>query len=319
MGISGQRPRTSVDRRRRGSIASLIGIAALGLVVALAAAVFAITRTEPALASMQPAGQGGGPARLASITYREPALGGGLISPNLALQSARLFSENPDLALAGGLEQGGLGSQSYAIYYFEIGDGRLSYRIDARTAEVLEMSRLDALPPTGRPARLDPLAAEQAAERFAADHFLGFKGLTLVERNATSGDGSSPLYTFKWTMLAPESGAELPTAVSVSLSAASGDVVWYLAQRESTTLDVRPQITREAAVSTAAALAERAERWDTTTPSSVRLQVIFNQDNEQLLVWAVTFPSRSGDSVAGRPSLRILVDGRTGEPVSNPA
>ncbi len=120
-------------------------------------------------------------------------------------------------------------------------------------------------------------------------------------------------------MVAPESGAELPTAVSVSISAGSGEVVWYLAQRESTTLDVRPRIAREAALSTAAALADRAERWDTAAPSSVRLQVIFGQDNEQQLVWAVTFPSRAGDAVPGRPSLRILVDARTGEPVSNPA
>jgi len=289
----------------------------VGLVVALAWAVFGTARPAEVLANGQVGAPRAAAVRPASITYREPS-GAGLVSYGVALQSARLFSGRPELMLDGGLEQGGEGAAGFAMYYLETPGGQESYRIEARTAEVLEMTRLDVLAGPAAAERVDAIGAEVIAERFVADRFLGFEGLSLVERNATPAAAGGQLYSFKWTMLALESGAELPTSVSVSLSGASGEVVWYLAQRESTAVDVRPRVARDDALVTAALLAARADRWDARSPTSVRLQVIFDQDNQQRLVWAVTFPGKPGSAPEGRPNLRILVDAHTGEPVSSP-
>ena len=289
----------------------------MALLVAAAWALFGTARPAEVLANGQVGGPQGAEARPASITYREPAAG--LVPYSLALQSARLFSGRPDLVLDGGLEQGGEGAASFAMYYLETPGGDESYRIDARTAEVLEMTRLDRLGGASGAEGLDSVRAELLAERFVADRFLGFEALSLVERNVTPAAGGSQLYSFKWTMVASESGAELPTSASVALSSSTGEVVWYLAQRESVAVDARPRVGRDEAVLTAALLAERAGRWDARSPASVRLQVIFDQDNRQRLVWAITFPSKPGLAPEGRPNLRILVDARTGEPVSSPA
>lgn len=291
----------------------LLGIAVLTFTLGLGWTLLGSKRSDSALASVTSGGQP------AAITYRDPSTGGGLIASSLALQSARLFSGRGDLALEGGLDQGGFGPSTYALYDLETPDGQQSYRVDARTAEVLELRRLDALAANGTQPQLDAVGAEVAAERFAADRFLGFASLTLVDRGQALGAAATPLYSFKWAALAPESGAELPTSVSVSVSAASGEVVWYLAQRDATTIDPRPRIEREAAVATAAQLASRAGRWDVQAPSSVRLQVVYGPDNRQQLVWAVTFPPQSGSAADGRPNLRILVDAQTGDPVSSPA
>jgi hypothetical protein len=258
-------------------------------------------------------------ARPLSITYHEPAARGALLSFDLAVQSARQFTGQPDLALDGGLERGMPFQSDYAAYYLE-GATDQTYRVDARTGEVLEMTRLDRLVSSGTDgARLDTLGADVVAEQFAANHFLGFSSLSLVDRNVAAGPDGSQLFTYKWALLASESGAELPTSVSLSLASASGEVVWYLAQRESALINVEPAVGRDLAISTAAVLVDRAARWDARTPSSVRLQVIFNAENQQQLVWAITFPSRADAIVAGRPSLSVLLDAQTGELLSSPA
>ena len=82
-------------------------------------------------------------------------------------------------------------------------------------------------------------------------------------------------------------------------------------------MDARPSISRETALAAAAVLVDRTERWDSRAPSSVRLQIIYNQENRQQLVWAITFPSKTDPEVTNRPSLRVLVDAHTGEIASN--
>ena len=260
--------------------------------------------------------------RPASITYREPAADGSLISLEMARRSGQVFAGRDDLDLRGGLEQGAYGVDGYAIFYLESagpgGQGEQSFKIDARTGEVLEATRLGSLATAGSAGALSPQDAESRAERFASDRFLGFATMSLVERTITQAAGGNQLYVFKWAMVAPESGAELPTLVSISISAADGEPVWYLAQRESTAVDVQPSVQREEAVATAAGLVERTERWDARAPSSVRLQVVYNQDNRQQLAWAITFPSKPDGAAPGRPSLRVLIDAKSGVPVSNP-
>jgi hypothetical protein len=312
-----------MSAQRRPGLAFTILIQGLLLAVVVVVSYFLFSRAGigRALALTQRGLATSNEPRLSTVTYREPAAGGGLVSLDLAVDSARRFVGRQDLALEGGLESSRSAQYSYAAYYLESvgGSADQSYKVDARTGEVLEMTRLDRLVGPGAQARVGALEAEASAERFANSHFLGFSSLNLVEQGMAPGPDGSPLYTYKWALLAAESGAELPTSVSVSLASSSGEVVWYLAQREGTTISAAPAISRYLAISTAAVLVDRTTRWDAHTPTSVRLLVIFNTDNRQQLVWAVTFPSRADVTVPGRPSLRLLIDAQSGEAVANPA
>lgn len=314
--------RMSAYRHPGIGVLALTQFLLLIVVVAVIYVLFTSDGVRTALPSSRPVPFWTAEARPSSITYRQPATSGALLSFDLAVQSARQFTGQPDLALDGGLERGQPLQNGYAVYYLEGAAGATdqSYKVDARTGEVLEMTRLDHLVSSGAAgARLDTLGADAAAEQFAANHFLGFSSLSLVDRTVAARPDGSQLFTFKWALPASESGAELPTSVSVSLASASGEVVWYLAQREAVSINVEPAIGRDLAISTAAVLVDRAGRWDARKPTSVRLQVIFNAENRQQLVWAITFPSRADASVPGRPSLHLLVDAQTGELLTNPA
>jgi hypothetical protein len=292
----------------------------LALMLALAGVAVGMVRLRGDSATTRAASEPS--VRPASITYREPSADGALISLDTARRSGELFTGRDDLDLRGGLEQGAYGAGGYAIFYLESAgpgvQGEQSFKIDARTGEVLEATRLGSLVTAGSAGTVTAQEAETQAERFASDRFLGFATMSLVERTVTPAANGSQLYAFKWARVAPESGAELPTSVSVSISSADGEPVWYLAQRESTAIDVRPGVEREEAVATAAGLVERTERWDARAPSSVRLQVVYNADNGQQLVWAITFPSKPDSAAPGRPSLRVLIDAKSGVPISNP-
>jgi hypothetical protein len=303
-----------------GGLAAPLGVALLALGVALAGLAVNTLRLQATSAAARPSSGPG--VRPASITYREPAADGSLISLGTARRSAQLFSGRDDLELRGDPERGAYGAGAYAIFYLESAgpgvQGEQSFKVDARTGEVLEATRLGSPAAAGVAGALSPQEAESRAERFASERFLGFERMSLVERTVALAANGNQLYAFKWAMVAPEAGAELPTSVSVSISSADGEPVWYLAQRESTAIDVRPEVEREQAVATAAGLVERTERWDARAPSSVRLQVVYNQDNRQQLVWAITFPSKRDGAGPGRPSLRVLIDAKSGQPVSHP-
>lgn len=304
-------------RLRQARIPAAFAVAILALAIAVGTAALGVSRSRPVLA-LAPRPANSAAARPATITYHEPDQSGALISLDAARQSVRQFTGMAALTLDGGLEHAQVGNTSYAVYDLETADnprGAESYKVDARTGEVLEMTRpAPGAPSFGAP-ELDPVEAEQRAEQFAATHFLGFKALSLVEQSTTTSPHGGQLYSYKWAMIAPESGAELPTSVSVALAAPSGEIVWYLAQRESVAIETRPAIDRPSAVAAAAAQAELLGDWDTRTPLSVRLQIIFDNDNRQQLVWAVVFSGRGGPTTA-RPRLRILIDARTGEPLT---
>lgn len=322
LNVSGQSTRGATSARWRSALAGYAALVVLGLVVAFGWTMAGLIR--PTAATAQAAGLAREAARPASITYREPLPGGALISLEMARQSAERFSGQDELALEGGLEAGPFGAGTFEIYYLEGAAaetaGEQSFKVDGRSGEVLEATRLDRIMAPSR-GWLSPLEAESRAERFVAERFLGFKTMSLVERSANPGPNGSRLYSFKWAMLATESGAELPTSVSVSLSAGNGEVVWYLAQRDSTTVDARPQVSREAAISSAAGLVDRTGRWDARAPNSVRLQVVYspNQLSRQQLVWGLTFPSRPDEAAPGRPDLRILIDAHSGEALASPS
>ncbi|MCC7106691.1 MAG: hypothetical protein IT307_16260, partial [Chloroflexi bacterium] len=120
------------------------------------------------------------------------------------------------------------------------------------------------------------------------------------------------LYTLKWALTDPASGAELPTSVAVSVSSESSQVAWYLAQREPLRIDARPVISREQAIAAAAGQADRTGSWDSSRVESVRLQVVFNGEGQQQLVWTILFPNRPDNGQTGRPYLRVSIDATTG-------
>jgi hypothetical protein len=253
--------------------------------------------------------------RPSTVTYREPSPDGRLISLETATASVRAFSGRDALELAGGLQSASVDQGRYPVFYIEptVSDsaGSDSFRVDARSGEVIEATEVGQLAaPAGTD--LSPIEAEQQAERFVTDRFLGFSTLNLVDRSVAPAANENRLYVFKWAMLASESGAELPTSVSVALATSTGQMVWYRAQRESVQIDSRPVVSRESAVSSTAAVVEQGGIWDSRSPSSVRLQVLHDPDNRQQLVWSISFPARAG-ATAARSSLRVLVNATSGE------
>ena len=133
--------------------------------------------------------------------------------------------------------------------------------------------------------------------------------LVLVDRSVrTSDNGTS--YTFRWNQLAQGSRAELPVSVSVSVMSGSREVFWYLGQRDQLQIDTRPAVERAQAVDTARAwLRPRDQRWELSQPDSVRLQVLYDDDDRQQLVWSVVFRARQDGP---RSSIRLLIDAQNG-------
>lgn len=250
----------------------------------------------------------GGSDRVASNEY-DASDGQPTDEMQVAIESVRRFSDEPSLQLEGGLRTDGGDRRAY--YYLEsvrIERGEDVFKVDAATDEVIEATFRSRLTSTLVPLDLSFDDAAWLAERYARARFAGFEALALVDR-ATRPNDTVPVYSFKWTRVAT-SGAELPLSVSVAVSSSSGEVIWYLAQRDPLTVDVMPTVTRERAIETARNwVGDRDLRWDTSVPSAVRLQVLYDDDDEQQLVWSISF---SGGAGAERPSLRLLVDAHNG-------
>ena len=149
-----------------------------------------------------------------------------------------------------------------------------------------------------------------APTEFARTHFWGFNQLQIVDRTSRTGE-SGPIHSFKWSQIAAGSGAELPTSVSIAVSGRSGQVFWYLSQRDPLRIDATPTIERDQALAVASSwLRARDDRWDVDEPSSMRLQVLYDDDDAQQLVWSVTFKARQDGP---RSSVRLLVDAQDGQ------
>jgi hypothetical protein len=234
---------------------------------------------------------------------------GGLVGIDLAMANARRFVGQSSLTLGGGLEV--LPTSGSSIYYLETLDGQQTFKVDARTGEIIEAAWLGNLKSGQQGQDLTISQAESLARSFAQAHFFEFDYLKLVERSMSPA-ANGALYTLKWALTDPASGAELPTSVAVSVSSESSQVAWYLAQREPLTIDARPVISREQAIAAAAGQADRTGSWDSSRVESVRLQVVFNGDGQQQLVWTVLFPSRPEGGQTGRPYLRVSIDATTG-------
>ncbi len=228
-----------------------------------------------------------------------------------AIASVREFTGDPTLILEGGLQTEDDG-RSTAYYYLETVNpepGQDVFKVDARTAEVIEATFRNRLAPPSVPVKVTFADAERTAERYARARFRGFEQLTLVDHSTRQSE-EIPVHSFKWSQIAP-SGAELPISVSVAVSGGSGEVVWYLAQRDAVQVDVQPTISRDRAIETARNwIGGRDQRWDTGAPLAVRLQVLYDDDDQQQLVWSVSFRGRPESD---RPSIRLLVDAHNGQ------
>jgi hypothetical protein len=93
--------------------------------------------------------------------------------------------------------------------------------------------------------------------------------------------------------------------------AQSGQVFWYLGQRDPLQIDVHPAIDQAQAVGTVRAwLQPRDQRWNLDQPVSVRLQVLYDDDDQQQLVWSVLLRARQDGP---RSTIRLLVDAQNGQ------
>jgi hypothetical protein len=299
-------------RRREHQPGTLLLLALLALLLSLGWTLLSAGRGKAALL-VAPTPPGGELPPSASVTYRQPAAAGAGYSLEAAQTSVRAFLGQPDLRLTGAAA-GPTGAGAFLLDT-PLGD---SFLVDRRTAEVLEANLAAPLRRPSEPTRLLPPDLEQRAERYVAERFLGFEALSLVERTVEPARNDHQLHRFTWALLSAESGAELPTSVSVALTADRGEVVWYLAQREATVIGTRPTVGREAAVAAAAGWLGPAGRWDTRQPASTRLQVVHDDDNRQRLVWAVSYPGRFEAEPLGRPAVRVLIDAESGQPLDLP-
>ncbi|MFN8633921.1 MAG: hypothetical protein U0893_08715 [Chloroflexota bacterium] len=236
----------------------------------------------------------------------------GRVSLQEAEESVRRFTEAPGLALDGGLQTEGEESRRGELYYLESASptpGDDFFKVDARTGEVIEATFRSRMVPSAGATDLTLADAETIAVQFARSRFWGFDRLVLVDRSVrTSDNGTS--YTFRWNQLAQGSRAELPVSVSVSVMSGSREVFWYLGQRDQLQIDTRPAVERAQAVDTARAwLRPRDQRWELSQPDSVRLQVLYDDDDRQQLVWSVVFRARQDGP---RSSIRLLIDAQNG-------
>jgi len=182
--------------------------------------------------------------------------------------------------------------------------------VDARTAEVVEATFRGRMAPADKAVDLSQAGAETLARRFARTHFWGFDQLVLVDRSTRASE-TGPVYSFKWSQIAPESGAELPVSVSLAVMGRSGQVFWYLGQRDPLQITTTPAVGRARAVEIVRTwLLPRDTRWDLDQPTSVRLQVLYADDDQQQLVWSVVLRAREDGP---RPSIRLLVDAQNGQ------
>jgi len=236
----------------------------------------------------------------------------GRVTLQEAIGSVRRFAGEPGLVLEGGLQSDDVASRHAEMYYLESVSptrGEDFFKVDARTAEVIEATFRGRMAPAADAADLSLADAEALAVRFARAHFWGFDQLALVDRSTRTGE-TGTTYSFKWSQLNRESHAELPVSVSLAVISRSGQVFWYLGQRDQLQIDPRPAVDRARAVEiTRAWLLPRDQRWDLDTPSSVRLQVLYDDDDQQQLVWSVLYRARQDGP---RSSLRLLVDAQTG-------
>ena len=236
----------------------------------------------------------------------------GRVTLQEAIDSVRRFAGAPGLVLEGGLQADGEGGRRADLFYLERVSptrGEDFFKVDARTAEVIEATFRGRMAPAADALDLTLADAESLADRFARTHFWGFDQLVLVDRSTRTGENGT-VYSFKWSQLAPESRAELPVSLSIAVTSRSGQVVWYLGQRDPLQIEPHPNVVEARAVEIARTwLLPRDERWDLDRPSSVRLQVLYDDDDRQQLVWSVLFRARQDGP---RNTIRLLVDAQTG-------
>jgi len=266
--------------------------------------------TRPALSGLL------GASTLSAPNTARPlaVLASGRVPLQEAIDSVRHLAGQPGLLLEGGLQTGDAAARAGGVYFLESVSptrGEDFFTVDARTGEVIEATFRGRLAPTDTATHLTPADAEAQAAVFARATFWGFDGLGLVDQATRTGD-TGLVYTFKWSQVTADSHAELPVSVSVAVQGHTGQVVWYLSQRDPVQVSTQPAVAESQAVATARAwLRPRDERWNLDQPAAVRLQVLYDDDSQQRLMWSVRFTARNEHGP--RASIRLLIDAQTGQ------
>ena len=96
------------------------------------------------------------------------------------------------------------GSRRGDLYYLESVSptrGEDFFKVDARTAEVVEATFRGRMAPAESAVDLSLADAETLPRRFARTHFWGFDQLVLVDRSTRTGE-TGTIYSFKWSQVA---------------------------------------------------------------------------------------------------------------------
>lgn len=193
-----------------------------------------------------------------------------------------------------------------------------AFEVDGRTGEVMLAHLRTA--DTGGGVSVD--VARTAAADFAGRAFRGFDSLTLTEDGVRVDHGASVPPTFIFTWREKVGAAITPTMAQVTVNAASGEVMSYVARR----IPVKVQ-SLNPAVSEAQAVAHAVETAGGYSPpsKSATLEVWHDPESDgQRLVWRVRLTGGLRSAIPGVPPEKVglpgnyeaLVDAHTGAVVS---
>ncbi|MFN0073718.1 MAG: hypothetical protein ACKVVP_19735 [Chloroflexota bacterium] len=235
----------------------------------------------------------------------------GAIALRDAMEHVRDLADDPTLQFRGELDQSLLGESTRPIYWLESGTGETTdeFRVDARTGLVLEAVFRSRMKQNAGDRRASIEDAAIIAARFGARHFDGFNSLTLLERSQTATGERDTFHTLKWVLVDSATQVELPVSVLITVSGMNGGVVRYLAQRDEVTVRLTPTVSKGQATITARNAVDSDARWRNASIESQRLQVIYDEVNNQRLAWAVLFARPRPSPTSQR--LLVLVDAHT--------
>lgn len=241
-----------------------------------------------------------------------------------AKDQVRAFLEDPNAILSGETndEFNLIGGQPVRVgTYYNIKrqmDGVRDpdqFTVDGDTGEITEATLPSATSDNMPKQPVSVTEASLIATKFAQSHFDKFDQLTAHNENHLGGrvgtKGQDRVYQVRWQLRSPESGAWLPTFVSVGVDLETGQVTSYFARRTDYRGPTAPKIDRDQAVQIALSEAHKDPELAGAKAGEVRLEAdtVEGQDH---VTWFIGL-----DNVPEHALVRhFSVDAITGEIVN---
>lgn len=242
-----------------------------------------------------------------------------------AKEQVRAFLEDPDAILTGEAtdEFNLIGGQSVRVGTDYIIKRQMDgvrypdqFTVDGDSGEITEATLPSATSDTAAKQPVSETQANLIATKFAQTHFDKFDQLSAHEDGqgigAVGAHGQDRTHQFRWELRSPDTGAWLPTFVSVGVDLETGQVTSYFAHRTDYRGPTTPKIDREQAVQIALAEAHKDPELAGAKAGQVELQAgpVEGQDR---VIWFVGL-----DNVSEHALVRhFFVDAITGE-ILNP-